>query len=213
MKTIVLLLTGILFSVNTVTASEINSDKRGSDLDISKQYRYAQPISFVERGIEFLIFPDGSFDFNTNNYNNTQYYNDNRRSSINVSYRGPNATISYSSRPANHGVYIERDRNGQARRIGDVYLNYDRYGNITRVGSVYINYNRGNGMLKQVGGLTINYNRWGEIVSTRGYVNHNNRHVNYNVVSNNNWNDHCDNDDNYYYFKQDGKIKKQKKRK
>jgi hypothetical protein len=218
MKTIVLLLTGVLFSMNTVTAADIKSDKKGSDLDKTQHYRYAQPISFMERGVEFLIFPDGSFDFNTNaintNYNDTYYRNNSKRSNINVSYRGPNATIEYSSKAINRGVYIEKDRNGQVRRIGDVFLNYDRYGNITRAGSVYINYNRGNGVLKQVGGLSVNYNRWGEIVSTRGYVNYNNRINNYEIVNNRNDRDNrYDNDDEYYYFKQNGEVKKQKRRK
>ena len=65
MKTLVQLFTVLLIGLTTVSASESNVVTQGGDLDITKRYRYAQPIVFVERGVEFLIFPDGSFDFNT----------------------------------------------------------------------------------------------------------------------------------------------------
>lgn len=105
MKTTLLLITGLLMSITTLNASENHSDK----IDITKQYRYAQPIVFVERGVEFGVFPDGSFDFNTN-YNDP-YNNASRRTSINVSYNGPRVSVSYSSAIRNR-TYISRDRNG-----------------------------------------------------------------------------------------------------
>ena len=175
---------------------------------------------FLERGIEFLIFPDGSFDFNTHinngHYEDTYYRNSNsRRGSINTSYHGPKVNVHYSSDFGNRGVSISRDRYGNVRRIGHVYLNYDRYGKITRVGSVFINYGRGrNATLTQVGGLRINYNRWGEIVNVRGFVNWNNRDAHNDIIRYNDRNDfHYDSDDNYYYYKKNGEIKKQKKNK
>ncbi len=63
MKKLVLLFTGLLMGLTTVTAAEKSSAKQGTDLDLASRYRYAQPILFVERGVEFLIFTDGSFDF------------------------------------------------------------------------------------------------------------------------------------------------------
>jgi len=213
MKTILLLFSGMLLGINTTSAID-NYTESNDDFDKSKHYRLAEPISFVERGIEFFIFPDGSFDFNTQFIDH--YYNNSRRNTINASYNGPRVSINYSSshRP---GTYISRDRNGTIRSIGNVFLNYDRYGKITRVGSVFIDYGRGrNATLTQVGGLRVNYNRWGEIASIRGFVNQENRFIAYNNIREhneyaNNYG-HYDNDDNYYYYKSNGEVKKQKKR-
>jgi hypothetical protein len=64
MKKLVPLFTGLLIGLTTVSAAEKISATQGEDLIITR-YGYAQPIQFVERGVEFLIFPDGSFDFIT----------------------------------------------------------------------------------------------------------------------------------------------------
>ncbi|MDP5157127.1 MAG: hypothetical protein NWQ07_00945 [Flaviramulus sp.] len=219
MKRLVLLFAGLLIGLTTASATEQTNQKPGDNLDISKRYRYAQPIVFMERGVEFLIFPDGSFDFNTHSgngyYDDAYYKNNSRRGSVNATYRGPNVSVSFSSNRVNSGVQVVHDRDGKVRRIGNVFLNYDRYGNITRAGSVYIRYGRGrNATVAQVGGLQVNYNRWGEIVNTRGYVNTYNRNVLYDVTRQNDRDDyHYNNDDNYYYYKQHGKVKKQKKNK
>lgn len=238
MKRLVLLFAGLLIGLTTASATEQNIENTDAHFKKNKHSRLAQPIVFIERGVEFLIFPDGSFDFNTNidnNYYNDIYYkNNSRRSNINVAYRGPNVNIQYSNARLNRnrGVSIIRDRNGMVRRIGNVFLNYDRVGRITRAGSVFMSYNRGrHSNLSRVGNLRVNYNRWGEIINTRGQVNrfndncnfcgtlscdvdhrHGNRHRN-----NNDWDDRRNvdrfDDDNYYYYKQNGKVKKQKKNK
>ncbi len=234
MKRLLLLFTGLLIGLTTVSATELNHQKQKTKLDKTKRYRYAQPIMFVERGIEFLVFPDGSFDFNTN-YEDT-FYNDSyyktrasKRSSVNITYGTPGKRFKYTSkRYRNRGVSISHDRDGKVRRIGNLFLNYDRYGKLKRVGSIYMSYKR-NGTLTQVGGLKVKYNHWGEIVFTRGQVNrfsnscnicgvsscnmdHNHRDRDYDEDD---WydNDYDDDDDNYYYYKQNGKVKKHKKRK
>ncbi len=235
MKKLVLLFTGMLLSITTVTATEVNTSKKGKGLDITKRYRYAQPVVFTERGVEFLIFPDGSFDFNTNNershYNNNMYYKSkSKRRSVNTTYGAPGRRVKYSGSKYG-GVSISHDRNGKVRRIGNVYLNYDRYGKIKRAGSVYMNYSRRQGRLKQVGGLHVNYNHWGEIVNTRGQVNRFNDNCNFcgtdscsmdhsdhnrNRHNDNDWFDNDDiynnDDDSHYYYKQNGKVKKQKRK-
>lgn len=212
MKRIVLLFAGLLIGLATASATELSNSNKGNDIDITKRYRYAQPIVFVERGVEFLIFPDGSFDFDSK-YNNTYYNSNSRRNTINASYNGPRVSINYSTaHEANR--YISRDRNGIIRSIGDVNLNYDRYGKITRVGSVFIDYSRGkNATLAQVGGLKVNYNHWGEIVTIRGVVSQYNRFNDYHIDNHSayTYKNHYYNDADYYYYKQNGKIKKHKK--
>lgn len=235
MKRLLLVFASLLVGLSTASATTLDTKNPHERFDRNKKTRYAQPISFMERGVEFLIFPDGSFDFNTNTYNNsnsnTYYGTSGRRSSINVGYRGPNVSVNYSSNRYlnNRGVSIVRDYNGKVSRIGNVYLNYDRYGRITRAGSVFINYNRGHGYLKQVGDLHVNYNRWGELVSLRGQVNRYNQNCNtcgmigcnhdhdgvYYAHNDRDY-DHGDHrykdDDKYYYFKQNGEVIKHKKR-
>lgn len=245
MKKLLLLFAGLLIGLTTASAEELNHQKLENNLDIKKRYRYAQPIMFVERGVEFLIFPDGSFDFNTNandGYNNNLYYKrGSRRGSVNTAYGIRNRNYKYHGNRYNRGVSITNDRDGKVRRIGNVYLNYDRYGKIKRAGSVYMNYNYGHGSLSQVGGLRVHYNLWGEIVNTRGQVKRYSDYCNFCSVrsctvdhsfgnrqrnhhdndwdedrdhddDDNDWDDGIyDNDDNYYYFKQNGKVKKHKR--
>lgn len=57
MKKITLVLAVMLLGVTFATASEKISELDGKDLRITKRYRFMQPIMFVERGVEFLIFP------------------------------------------------------------------------------------------------------------------------------------------------------------
>ena len=227
MKKLVLFFTGLLIGLTTVTAAEKNSADQGDDLNMTR-YRYAQPIMFVERGVEFLIFPDGSFDFNTNIgdlYEGDSYYKQSRtrRSSVNATFGAPGRFVNYST-PRNRGIRILHDRDGKVRRIGNVFLNYDRVGKIKRIGSVYISYNRRNGALRQVGGLRVKYNAWGGILHIQGQVKPfvdacgicgtngctaNHIHNTFDTDRNSDWR----NDTDYYYFKQNGKVKKHKKKK
>lgn len=222
MKRTILLFASLLLGITMASASETHATHNGTTLVKNNNYRNAQPIVFMERGVEFLIFPDGTFDFNTNN--NDAHYGNSRRSSINASYNGPRVSVNYSSR--SRGTHISRDRNGTIRSIGDVYLNYDRYGKITRVGSIFMDYRRGrNATLSQVGGLRVNYNHYGEIVNIQGQINRYNNNCNVCgtlscTMDHNQNNDHNDyerdhdrynNNDNNYYYKQKGKNKKYKK--
>ena len=221
MKKLVLLFTAMLIGLTTVSAAEITTATQGDDFNNSR-YRFAEPIVFIERGVEFLIFPDGTFDFNTeidNNISDVYYKNSRtRRSSVNITYGAPGTVsrVNYST-PRPRGVIITHDNNGNVRRIGNVFINYDSHGRIKRAGSVYMSYQRGNGLLRQVGGLRVNYNHWGEIVHISGIVNHSNSELNCGVgsgVGGHVYDDYDgDFDDDYYYYRKDGKVKKHKKQK
>ena len=66
MKKLVLIFAVLLMGLTTVTAAEkVETASKGEDLTINYYNHFIQPIQFVERGVEFLIFPDGTFDFNT----------------------------------------------------------------------------------------------------------------------------------------------------
>ena len=239
MKKLVLLFTGLLIGLTTVTAAEKfesaiqtqGLDIAGEDLTSNRNNFYAQPIQFTERGVEFIIFPDGTFDFNThiddnhydNDYDNEYYRKSNtRRRSINTTFGAPGTRVRYTT-PRSRGIIITHDASGKVRRIGNVFVNYNRIGQVRRLGSVYMRYNR-NGILTQVGGLQLKYNRRGQLIRLIGQVNYNNQgcgicggsscstnHFDYSHQQGNDWDNNWDNDDDHYYYKKNGKVSKQKK--
>lgn len=159
MKKITLLVASI-FLFGSAVANATDRNDRRSPVD----FRNADPIVFMERGVEFFIFPDGQFDFNTRPSNGDVYYKSGRRNGENRSY---GTRENFQKR--NYGVKVEHDNRGRVRRVGNVMINYDANDRIKRVGSVYMAYNRY--ALTQVGGLQIIYNRRGQIVDMVGAVN------------------------------------------
>ena len=239
MKKQLLLFTGLLIGLTTVTAAEkVESafqtqglDIAAKDLTNNRYNNYAQPIQFTERGVEFLIFPDGTFDFNTpienntydNGYDNEYYRRSNtRRRSINTTYGAPGTRVQYSA-PKSRGTIITHDASGKVRRIGNVFVNYNRIGQVKRLGSVYMRYTQG-GTLTQVGGLQLKYNRQGQLIKLVGQVNYHNQgcgicggsscstnHFPNSSQQNNDWDNSWNNDNDHFYYKKDGKVVKQKK--
>lgn len=171
-------------------------------------YREAEPIQFNERGIEFFVFPNGDFDFNTrpdDSHGDYYFKAAGKRTTVVVERGGP----------VNYGVRIERDAFGRIRRVGNTFINYDAFDRVNRIGTVFMRYN--SFALTQIGGLRIVYNRRGEIIDMfgtvkgyGGYYSPNNepRYGDYprNDYPRNDYprGDHGYNDDDYYYYKQDG---------
>ncbi len=136
MKKGILLVIGLMI-FTSVTAKNITTPIK----KIGVHYRYNNEVTFVERNIQFHVFLNGDFDFNTN-YSTSIYYDYNGR------------------RTKKHrGIRIERDYNGRIRRVGNTFINYDYRGNVKRIGSVFIDYRFG--QLTRVGHLKIKYDRWG----------------------------------------------------
>ncbi|MFE3867354.1 hypothetical protein ACFX5E_04595 [Flavobacterium sp. LS2P90] len=214
MKKITFLVASILlFGGGVANATEKNNFSQERRLPVD--FRNAEPIVFTERGVEFFVFPDGQFDFNTRPATGgDMYYKATRTSAVNRTHGAPS-----NFRNGNYGVKVEHDNFGRVRRIGNVMINYDANDRIKRVGSVYMTYNRY--ALEQVGGLQIIYNRRGQIIDMVGSVkgrrayenNVGNYEPNYGGNQNNNDNEDCDddhgnnqnsNDQNQYYFKNGG---------
>ncbi|MCF6128823.1 hypothetical protein L1S35_04010 [Flavobacterium sp. AS60] len=193
MKKITLLVASILLVGSVANASEIIK-KTGEEKRM--RFSFDEPISFIERGIEFFVFPNGEFDFNTRpeDSQGDYFYKGAGKRGTTVQARGP----------INYGTRIEHDSFGRVRRIGNTFINYDSRDRVSRIGTVYMKYNRT--ALAQIGGMRIIYNRRGEIVDTVGRIkgysnsgyayNYNNHYDNY-TASNYNDND-------YYYYKADG---------
>lgn len=201
MKKITLLVASI-FLFGSFTANATDRDYRKSPVD----FRNADPIVFTERGVEFFIFPDGQFDFNTRPSTGDVYYKQGRNNSVNKTY-GRSANVP----TRNYGVKVEHDNRGRVRRVGNVMINYDANDRVKRVGSVYMTYNRY--ALDRVGDLQIIYNRRGQIVDIVGAVK-GGRPYQYSQ-NDNDYNDHDHNDyaqntndqEDVYYRMRDSKPK------
>ena len=125
MKKGILILLGVFIMVSTTEA------KHGKKLSnrISFNYSYQNAVNFEEQGIEFFIFTNGEFDFNSNN----NYYD------------------SHLNRE--RGIY--RDYKGRITRIGNSFIRYDSYGKVIRIGNIFMKYYRGK--LTDVGHLKVRY--------------------------------------------------------
>lgn len=194
MKKITLLVASILLVGSVANASEIIT-KSGEEK--RTRFSFDEPISFMERGIEFFVFPNGEFDFNTRpeDSQGDYFYKGAGKRGTTIQARGP----------INYGTRIEHDSFGRVRRIGNTFINYDSRDRVSRIGTVYMKYNRT--ALAQIGGMRIIYNRRGEIVDTVGRIkgysnsgyayNYNNYYYDNYTASNYNGSD-------YYYYKADG---------
>lgn len=219
MNKITLFVASLMLATSATKASEIINFS-GSNVEFSNRFNADEPIQFSEKGIDFFVFSNGEFDFNTrpNDSQGDYYFKTAGRRSVEAN-RG---------NLENFGVRIERDNFGRIRRIGNTFINYDFQDRVSRIGSVFLKYNRF--ALVQVGGLQLIYNRFGELVDTFGsvksrrysgftnnysYGSGNNSNVYYRNNSNcnndnfsdsNNYQniDDFQNDDNHYYFRPDG---------
>jgi hypothetical protein len=124
MKKGILILLGMFMMVSTVEA------KKGNNLPNNKRlyYSYDNAVNFVERDVEFFIFPNGEFDFDVLS---------NNRFNLNIdrNFRGQIRRIGT--------VRISYDRFNNVTRIGNIFLSYNR-GRLIRVGNLRVNYNRWN---------------------------------------------------------------------
>lgn len=180
MKTITLFAACLLLTLTEVTANETRANLA---------FENEEPISFFERGIEFFVFPNGEFDFNTRPTDTQEgnYYYRTAGKRGNVQER----------RVINYGVLIAHDSFGRVRRIGNTFINYDFRDRVTRIGSVFMRYNRF--ALTQVGGMQIIYNHRGAIVRTIGNVKGWRTDGYVYTDSNTMYPTHYDTDHNYYY--------------
>ena len=174
-----------------------NTDRRGYYID----YRDAEPIIFKERGIEFMLFPNGEFDFNTRPA---------IRPRVNGTSGAPRGMYYGTSE---RGIRVEHDNFGRVRRVGNVYINYDAYGRVKRIGTIYMSYN--SFAVTKVGNMRIVYDRRGRIVDVYGFINHANGGYFYNPGTNysvgnggyddgDDYNDDYESDDDFYYYRKDG---------
>lgn len=180
----------------TTSVANAKETKSFNTVDFAtNRFDFDEPISFTERGIEFFVFPNGDFDFNTRSDDSEGDFH----------YRKAGARITERRGvPINYGVKIEHDSFGRVRRVGNTFINYDSRDRVSRIGTVYMKYNRF--ALTQIGGMKLVYNRFGEITDMIGSVKgRNNDGFTHNYYTHNhNTYTYNSDDDNYYYYRTDG---------
>ncbi len=161
---VVLFLGGMTAQANEVTNLDHNNTT-------GIRYNTPQKIKFVQRGVKFIVFPNGEFDFK---FLNPQQHG----------RRGHNAPgTTYNNRRNNR--YVSYDYYGNVTKVGRNYIYYNRNCDVNQIGNITLRYRQGR--LVRVGNLRIFYNRYGEIAYTEGRV-----------IHNNNYGSHYD-DDGYNY--------------
>lgn len=173
----------------SATEKDTDTDRRNRTL---VHFMDAEPIVFMERDIEFYVFLNGDFDFNTRPFDSQGGF-----------YYKRGSTARGNSANGNFGVRIEHDSFGRVRRIGNVFINYDGQNRVNRIGTVYMRYNRF--ALSQIGGMDLRYNRNGFLVETFGDVKF--RYRNAGFASNTYFNNNAGyvyQNSSAYYFKSDG---------
>ncbi|WGK64689.1 hypothetical protein [Croceiramulus getboli] len=127
------------------------------------RYQQESYVSFIQQGVEYFVFADGSFDFsilersiNTRRRGNTAWNNSPGRSRLNYNSRFP------------YRNFIRYNRWGQIRMIGNTPIFYQRNGKVAQIGRVDIRHKRG--WLDRVGNLKVHYDRLGRINRTTGHV-------------------------------------------
>lgn len=163
---VVLFLGGMTAQANEVTNLDHNNTT-------GIRYNVPQSISFVQRGVKFIVYPNGEFDFR---FLNPQHHG--RRG-----YNAPGTT--YSNRSRKRG-YVAYDYLGNVTKVGRNYVYYNRNCDVNQIGNVTLRYRHGR--LVRVGNLRVFYNRYGDIRYTEGYVTHYSPNNNYDTY-----------DDDHYY--------------
>lgn len=184
---VVLFLGGI-----TTQAVAQKKDHKNFNNGINHRYYNPESVRFVEDGILFTVYTDGTFNF-TNQFNGSPYFNGRRNHQV-ANYgkrRGHLRKRGWGNRP----LYVKNDYFGNVILVNNVRITYQRNGKVAQIGCVPIVHRRG--LLRQVGGMTLEYNRFREIRNAYGFVNRYNQqfwHENWYV-----YNDHG----NYHYRNDD----------
>lgn len=145
MKKGIFLTIGIFIATLSINAANLKS---------TENYYKNRSVNFVENGIAFTVFTNGSFNYDTNVF------------------------LHRNERRFRQNIIIDRDYLGRIAFINNIPIRYNNRDRVTRIGDVTIRYNRGR--IINVGYLDISYNRYGEPIFF-GSVRRNN--INLNIYS------------------------------
>jgi len=202
MRKVIVLVAVFLVGITTQTFS---TNQLSVDQNPGKKHRYdkSQYIDFVENGVRYMVYTDGTFDFTI--INPAHLYNRGRQNQNVIYYSSaPGSVYNYNKRRRFRSA-IRTDRYGTIISIGSTLITYKRNGKVKSIGIVPLRYHRGT--LVQVGNMEIFYNRNGRIRNTIGNINRFNR-----KTWHDDWyiNNDCDIDD---YWKNDFGDRRRKRNK
>tara|TARA_R110002020_G_scaffold424442_1_gene633649 strand:- start:4353 stop:4895 length:543 start_codon:yes stop_codon:yes gene_type:complete len=146
MKTKVLYL-GALFLIGAAAQAKTTPTVQKSVNIEVKSYSPFAPVAVIEKGIEFLIYPNGTVDFNM------------PRSSVSIGRRSvkeirSNKSVVINKRGIYRPGYVRYDRAGRLIQVGKVPLFYKQNGKIAKVGNTAIQYHKGR--IYRVGNIKMN---------------------------------------------------------
>lgn len=148
MKKFYLILSLIIFGGAAFAAPKTN---------LEASARYGGPFIFVEKGVEFAVYPDGQFDFTYGIHSrfNSRTFHGN--------------SITYNS-GYNYLPFVQLDDFGAVIQVKNVPVFYDYYGRIIRAGRIWIEYNHF-GKVSRIGNMHIFYNPYQVVTHTAGFIN------------------------------------------
>lgn len=155
----------IAFLVGITAQATINHENTfASPIGDYDRYLNSQSVTFVEGGVMYQVFLNGTFNFDVPHY---QAIRRNRgRRGQNIGRRS--AVINTNGRRMlNHRIV--KDRRGVIRSVGQTPLFYNDFGKVKNIGGIRLRYSQGR--LLQVGNMQIIYNRRGRVVQTVGHIN------------------------------------------
>ena len=159
MKRTLFFLAASFVITTTAQASEVNSI--GLHTKAESPAFYLQPVVFITQGVEFLIYPDGTLDYNLPPASVSL---NGRR--VNQVYYNPNSVYD-SGRNYRRG-YVQYHGNGQVAQIGRLGIDYHRNGRVGRIGDIAVTYKKGR--LDRIGNLKMHYDRSGRIYKQTGSI-------------------------------------------
>ena len=159
MKTKVLYLAALFLIGAAAQAKTPPTVQKSVNIEVKSHSPFA-PVAVIENGIEFLIYPNGTVDFNM------------PRSSVNIGRRSvkeirSNKSVVINKRGIYRPGYVRYDRAGRLIQVGNVPLFYKQNGKIARVGNSNIKYKKGR--IVRIGNIKMN---------NKIYKDHNGHHVN-----------------------------------
>ncbi|MEZ7495204.1 hypothetical protein QO206_06885 [Leeuwenhoekiella aequorea] len=119
------------------------------------------PVIFIERGVEFLVYPNGTLDFNvtpSSTRMNGKY--------VKQVYYAGNHNVDYKTGANYRKGYVQYNRSGQVIQIGTLTIDYLRNGQVSRIGAIPVKYKKGR--LDQIGNAKMHYDRSGRIYKQTG---------------------------------------------
>ena len=151
-----LLFLAVSFVIGATAQANSLSQELTTPLELGSTRTVMHPVILVERGVEFLIYPDGSLDFSVTPSSTRlkgQY--------VREVYNPLNHRVNYGTGANYRKGYVRYNHNGQVTQIGNLTVGYLRDGRVAQIGDIPVTYKKGR--LDRIGTAKMHYDRSGRI--------------------------------------------------